>query len=173
MTDLNIPIALIKSEDSMNATNLTLFDELSLAFSKQGLPYEEPKNKEALVLDIENKFVRGKPRAWWLSFSTKPTIQVFDDNSAPMHLSELAPASTKDIWLIVDEDNENKYIFSAPLEKVPHILDECRYFEYYIVDKELTWILAENDHGDLLLSEINEKNRLPRLNSNSLEAALN
>jgi hypothetical protein len=150
---LSTPIALIKSEEEMNTNNLSLVDELSLAFSKQHLPCKEPENKDTILSKIKSTFVKGNPRAWWLSFSKTPIIQVFDDNSGHLHLSELAPANTKDIWLIVDEDNESKLIFSAPLEKVPNILEDCRYFEYYLVNKELTWILAENDHGDLLFSE--------------------
>ena len=32
-------------------------------------------------------------------------------------------------------------------------IENSRFFEYYIVDKELNWMVAENDHGDLLFIE--------------------
>ncbi|MFJ2331797.1 DUF6756 family protein [Pseudomonas helleri] len=65
----------------------------------------------------------------------------------------MAPPTTGDVWLIVDEDNDEKFVFSLPLSKIKKITEECRYFEYYIVDKNLKWLLAENDHGDLIFSE--------------------
>ena len=69
--------------------------------------------------------------------------------------AEVAPPTTDDVWLIADEDNEEKLLFSLPLSKIKSILEECRYFEYYIVDKNFTWLLAENDHGDILISNNN------------------
>lgn len=79
-----------------------------------------------------------------------PKIYTFNDNSAYLHLDEVAPPTTGDVWLIVDEDNDEKFVFSLPLSKIKKIIEECRYFEYYIVDKNLKWLLAENDHGDLI-----------------------
>lgn len=84
-----------------------------------------------------------------------PKIYTFGDNSGYLHLTEVAPPTTDDVWFIVDEDNDQKFVFSLPLSEIKNIIEECRYFEYYIVDKKLKWLLAENDHGDLIFSEKN------------------
>lgn len=137
----------------MTHTNLTLPEELLKAFEDQEIPYEEPSDKIKILSEIQSKFIIGNPRAWWMSLATEPTIQAFDDNTGYLHLCELAPAHSGDIWFVVDEDNEDKLIFSAPLNKIPSVLENCRFFEYYVVDKDLKWVIAENDHGDLLLSQ--------------------
>jgi hypothetical protein len=54
------------------------------------------------------------------------------------------------VWFGVDESNEKKFIFDIPIYAIPEIVKECRYFEYYVASPDLSWWLAENDHGDLL-----------------------
>jgi len=137
----------------MTDTDFTLPEELLKAFEDQGISYKEPTRKIEILSEIQAKFIIGNPRAWWISLSTAPTVRTFHDNTGHLHLCKLAPDHSGDIWFIIDEDNEEKLIFSAPLNKIPSVLENCRFFEYYIVDKDLKWIIAENDHGDLLLSQ--------------------
>ena len=94
-------------------------------------------------------YVDGEPRAWWASLKEKPTVLQYDGDSGYLHLAELAPSSTRDVWFIVDEDEE-KFIFDAPIQVISEVIKECRFFEYYVVPKDFSWMLAENDHGDLL-----------------------
>lgn len=140
----------------MNQTNSSsLKTELEEALALNGLVAHEIANKDEVLSAIESIFVKERPRAWWLSLAAKPKIYTFTDNSAYLHIEEVAPPTADDVWLIADEDNEEKLLFSLPLSKIKSILEECRFFEYYIVDKNLTWLLAENDHGDILVSNSN------------------
>lgn len=59
--------------------------------------------------------------------------------------------------VIADEENEEKLVFSPPLKSIASILEECRHFEYYIIDKQLRWMIAENDHGDLIFCSAPDK----------------
>jgi hypothetical protein len=124
--------------------------ELSTALGKCGLSDEQPINRKALLERIQGTFVAGDPRAWWLSFKTKPTVLHCEDNNGYLRLSELAPASTKNVWFVVDESNEEKFVFDVPFHAIAEIIKECRYFEYYVVAPDFSWLIAENDHGDLL-----------------------
>jgi hypothetical protein len=142
----------MKSEAEMLQGFSAVVEERALAFEKQKLLYEEPARKTEILSEIQARFIKGNPRAWWSSFLSKPIMQSFDDNSGYLHVCNFVPPSTDNVWLIVDEDNEAKYLLSLPLRKVPSVLEECRFFEYYIVDKQLNWMMAENDHGDLMLS---------------------
>lgn len=137
------------------ANNTSLKCEIESALIAAGLANNEAEDKDRVLSIVEATFVKDKPRAWWTSLAVEPKIYTFNDNSAYLHLTEVAPPTTHDVWLIVDEDNDKKFVFSLPLSEVKNIIEECRYFEYYIVDKNLTWLLAENDHGDLIFSEKN------------------
>lgn len=153
----NIHIAPIKNRKTfMNQENSTsLKCEIKAALMAAGISAKEVENKGQVLSRVEASFVKDRPRAWWSSLAVAPKIYTFNDNSAYLHLDEVAPPTTDDVWLIVDEDNDEKFVFSLPLSKIKNIIEECRYFEYYIVDKNLKWLLAENDHGDLIFSEKN------------------
>lgn len=157
MAAYNIHIAPIRNRKIyMNQANSTsLKCEIESALMAAGLASNEVEDKDRVLSLVETTFVKDRPRAWWSSLAVAPKIYTFGDNSAYLHLTEVAPPTTDDVWLIVDEDNDQKFVFSLPLSEIKNIIEECRYFEYYIVDKKLKWLLAENDHGDLIFSEKN------------------
>jgi len=124
--------------------------ELSIALKNCGLSDQQPGNRAELLEKIKSTFFDGNPRAWWANFKVKPTILRYEDDSGYLHLAELAPSSARNVWFVVDEGNEEKFIFDAPIEAISEIIKECRFFEYYVVSKDFSWVLAENDHGDLL-----------------------
>lgn len=124
--------------------------ELSAALRKCGLSDQEPNNKQEILEKIQDAFVVGNPRAWWTNLKIKPIVRNYEGDSGYLHIGELAPSSEESVWFLVDEDNEEKFLFDVPLHAVPEIIKECRYFEYYIAAQDLQWLLAENDHGDLL-----------------------
>jgi len=129
----------------------SLRSELSHVLKAMGLQSFEFENKEQIIACVEEKFIVGTPRAWWLSLAIKPEVFSYPDNSGFQHILEVAPLTNDEVWFIVDEDNEEKFLFSVPLCEVPRIIEGCRFFEYYIVDKAFSWLLAENDHGDILI----------------------
>ena len=124
--------------------------ELFNALKKCGLSDRQPNNKDELIKKIQEAFVLGNPRAWWMHLKRKPKVLHCENDNGYLRLNELVPSSVSDVWFVVDEDNENKYLFYVPFNTVPDIVRECRYFEYYIVSHDLSWMLVENDHGDLL-----------------------
>ncbi|MBF5010427.1 DUF6756 family protein [Burkholderia pseudomultivorans] len=124
--------------------------ELCTALKRCGLSDEQPKNRKALLERIQETFVAGNPRAWWLSLKKKPIVLNYADDSGYLRLAELVPPATENVWFVVDERNEEKLIFDVPIHAVSEIIRECRYFEYYVVSPDFSWLMAENDHGDLL-----------------------
>lgn len=87
-----------------------------------------------------------------MSFKKKPIVLHCADDSGYLRLAQLAPPVTKNVWLVVDESNEGKFVLDVPIHAVSEIIRECRYFEYYVVSPDFLWVMAENDHGDLLLN---------------------
>ncbi|UEP23552.1 hypothetical protein LL999_25305 [Burkholderia ambifaria] len=121
--------------------------ELSIALKNCVLSDQQPSNREALLGKIHGIFVDGEPPAWWDSLKEKPTVLQYDGDSGYLHLAELAPSSRRDVWFVVDEGDEVKFIFDAPIQAISEVIKECRFFEYYVVPKDFSWMLAENDPG--------------------------
>jgi hypothetical protein len=134
--------------------------ELIAAFELVNVESCEIQNKHGIIKKIQNQFVSGTPRAWWTHLLPPVKVHKFEDNTAYLHLMEIAPSKFPNIWFVVDEDNERMLLYKVPLEKIKDVIKECRFFEYYIVAEDFSWLLAENDHGDLLLCQ-NLDNHLP------------
>ncbi|WEJ19480.1 hypothetical protein N0B28_14350 [Pseudomonas sp. SD17-1] len=130
---------------------INLRSELSAALVSEGLSPNEIEDKERVTSLIEKRFISGTPRAWWLSLVSKPEVYSFPDNSGYQNLLEIFPAGNDKVWFVVDDDNKEKFVFFIPLNKVQDIIESCRFFEYYVVDENISWMLAENDHGEILV----------------------
>ncbi|WP_429177040.1 DUF6756 family protein [Kosakonia sp. 1610] len=56
---------------------------------------------------------------------------------------------------MADEDNEQMYLYKTPLSALVFVIEQCRYFEYYVVSGELAWLVCENDHGEIIVCSAN------------------
>src|SRR5690606_22570475 len=105
--------------------------------------------KNVLIKQIEQLYVSGRPRVWWLSLKYEPTNFTFNDNFQYKRISNFFDYNEK-VYLIVEADSE-KLVFVAPVEIIIKLIGESPFFEYYILNMDLSRMLCETDHGDLLL----------------------
>lgn len=105
---------------------------------------------ERVLMDIENKFVEGNPRVWWLSLvNTCETTRACDDLS---HLNDdLIPDSD---WYYFIPEVSTKSVFVASLKAIKAVLGECEFMEYYILPSNLNWLFCENEHSECKICRI-------------------
>lgn len=105
---------------------------------------------ELVLTDIENKFVEGNPRVWWLSLvNTSETTRACDDLS---HLNdEVIPASD---WYYFIPEESTKSVFVASLKTIKVVLGDCEFMEYYILPSNLNWLFCENEHSECMICRI-------------------
>lgn len=104
-------------------------------------------NKVSILKEIKDKFIIGNPRVWWLSFKKKPLNYVFDDEFQYKRIVNFF--NKREICYFITE-LDDLHIFKTSIGNIINIINECSFFEYYIVDLNLTKLLCETDHGDLL-----------------------
>ncbi len=126
-------------------------ENLNLGFKE--IEELEPSEAQKIIKNIKNRFVNGDPRAWWLSlklpFKSYPINDVSDKVD---YLNKLLPSSELSYLWILDGNNKDYHVFKATLNSIKSIILESPYFEYYIVHHNLDWLLAENDHGEVIIS---------------------
>jgi hypothetical protein len=106
--------------------------------------------KYAVMEEIKNKFVVGNPRVWWLSFKKKPQNYVFDDE---FQYRRIVDFFNYDEWCYFIAELNELHVFKLSIKNVINIINECSFFEYYIISTDLIRLLCETDHGDLLFIE--------------------
>src|SRR5262245_7886443 len=103
-----------------------------------------PANESnAIVSQAKAAFVVGSPRAWWMSPKTHP--QVYDPKTH--RLEDVLPSKHPSYWFIPETEQPVPPVFDLKLSDIQAIIGGCPFFEYYIVDKEYRWLVAESDHN--------------------------
>jgi hypothetical protein len=96
----------------------------------------------------KRRFVKGNPRAWWMSLSG--SCEHF--NSKEHRLADIVPTGATKCWLIAETGSSSGLpVYSIAPSDVPSVLDECPYFEYYLVAEDFSWLVAESDHNVLFV----------------------
>lgn len=107
----------------------------------------EITNDDLLKL-IQNRFVKGNPRVWWLSF--KFPFQQVKVEKEDFEYLEISNYFDKDEeCYFICELNQIR-MFKSKIKHIQDVIGECSFFEYYVVNLDLTRLICETDHGDLL-----------------------
>ena len=64
-------------------------------------------------------------------------------------LSEILQPQTS-YWFISSDENGKYWVAESSGSSIINVLKEMYAFEYYILDKQMSWILCENHHGMLI-----------------------
>jgi hypothetical protein len=135
-------------------------DDIRSALDKLGLSEAEFSRCDAvestnLARVAEERFVVGAPRVWWMGFS--PPYQSRGYNGPAewrTRLNEAIPDGTRKCWMISEPGSAatSPTVYVADACKVADVLGECRFFEYYLVDPNLDWIIADTDHNQIVVA---------------------
>lgn len=104
---------------------------------------------ERLVNLTRAAFVKGSPSFWWEKFRFPARTFPYLDDSAPFHLCDHSPTGDCPCWLIVEPEDNVRPVLDLKVSEVPEVLWELPYVEYYVVDHEMRWLMAEDHHGCL------------------------
>ena len=67
------------------------------------------------------------------------------------YLSALVPNPNDSIWFIAEDDELPFYpVYEATPRAIEMLIGECSFFEYYLVAKDMSWLLCENHHDCLI-----------------------
>lgn len=137
----------------------TVDGEIMNALKNLDLPSSELRRcgdgeAAAVLSKATETFVRDNPRAWWLSLKTPFKSVAYDQGNAYEHLEEYLPADENRCWFIAENDGNVLPVFEGTLTSVKRLLEECCFFEYYLVGKNFDWLIIENDHNELIITRI-------------------
>lgn len=125
-------------------------EQIESAAISIGLPIERLSTDRAAEIErrARQRFVRENPRAWWMSLSG--SCEHFNANE--YKLEDVLPAGSAKCWLIAETGSTSGLpVYSLDASSVSAVLDECPYFEYYVVAADFSWLVAESDHNILFV----------------------
>ena len=107
---------------------------------------------EAILDAIAERFLsRGRydlNRVWmWDSFENIQQSFVPEDVLAELR-KRLHPE--ENYWFLASEEDGKYWVAEASGAAIPEVLGEIPGFEYYIIDRKMTWLLCGNHHDTLI-----------------------
>jgi len=135
--------------------NISSFQkELEGVLQNLGVFKFHPEDSDQLLSAIKYTYVNGNPRAWWLSLNHKQKTFTYSDNSGYKHIKKIIKKlhgnkKIDDVFFIADDDE--MLIYRIPLDSLEKIVENSIFFEYYVVANDLSWLVCENDHGDIIV----------------------
>jgi len=132
----------------------TIVDEIGQAISRLGLNPASmrpllPPQSETVYFAVLNHFVASGDRKWWWEDFREPGRSItFEDGNGWTRVSDIAPDANEPVWFIAEDDSFPHYpVFETTPEIASLVIGECYGFEYYLVAKDLSWLLCENHHN--------------------------
>ena len=112
------------------------------------------EERRSILQKIQDFFVIGNPRVWWLSLRYKPESFVFEQEEPYKKITDFF-AGGEEVWLVIEDDKQ--LLYKTNISHIINIISECSYFEYNIISQNFDRFLCETDHNEFLFIDLRNK----------------
>lgn len=103
---------------------------------------------------VEARFVVEPRSGWWWSwFRPEPVTARYigEASYGYRHITDVVASNSDLLWLIAGDCLDRSFVVcEGGIGDIRDVIGECYGFEYYIVPKDLSWLLCENHHDVLI-----------------------
>lgn len=110
---------------------------------------QTPAASKMIVERARSIFVSGDPRAWWMALK----LPFRELQSSGIGLTAVLPSVEGSCWLIPEIEGTDLSVFKLGARVVESLINECPFFEYYVLADDLAWLVAESDHNVFYVCE--------------------
>ncbi|HYL98211.1 MAG TPA: DUF6756 family protein [Blastocatellia bacterium] len=156
--------------ESVNSEIERVIQDLGLS-ENEIRPLRECEGFEVYSAIVKHFVASGERRQWWEDFRAPATRVTFDDGRGWENIVRIVPTGEK-VWLIAEDDERPSYpVYEAFPECAERLIEECSCFEYYLVAKDLSWLLCETHHNVMFAIGAEVEENLRRLRSGDRNAS--
>ena len=94
----------------------------------------------------------------WLWDSIKEPYTSYQPEDGVEELKSLLDQS-ESYWFIASDEDGKYWVLEGTGKAIVNVLSETRYFEYYITNKNISWLVCENHHGVMIIKGSNQPKR--------------
>ena len=127
-----------------------------------------PEHESRQLFDrFLRRFTGGVDARWWWEHFTDP-VSVWrpEDGHGFERLTLIVPDPGERVWFVAEDDELDHYpVYEATVRSAQLVIGNCYGFEYYLIAKDLSWLLCENHHDTLTAVGDGVRERLDALAS--------
>lgn len=112
-----------------------------------------PENDAADILArIETHFVAMQGQRWWWEYFKFDGFSVrFVHQTAFTYLTRTVPRSADMAWFVVEDASRDAFaLYEGDVEAIQEVIGACYGFEYYVIARDLAWLVCENHQNYLI-----------------------
>lgn len=134
----------------------TLRDEINEVISSEnieGLTFLRMNDWQWIMEKLADSFLSHGKKSLdriWLWDSIKEPYTSYQPDDGIEDLNSLLSQSGA-YWFIASDEDGKYWVLEGTGKAIVSVLSETRYFEYYITNKEISWLICENHHGVMVL----------------------
>ncbi len=132
----------------------TIVEEIGRAIESLALPSASIRKlpndaSERVYRSAQNHFVAsGDRRRWWEAFRETGLSHEFGGGDGWRQIVNIAPNPDESVWFIAEDEQLPLYpVFDTTPKIASDIIGECYAFEYFLVAKDLSWLICETHHN--------------------------
>jgi hypothetical protein len=136
---------------------MSVKEEIQRAVTALALPAEEfaavpERDARALFDAFLVHFTGGVDARWWWEHFVQPTSSLSPPGGKGFtRISTLVPDPRSRVWFVAEDDQLPFYpVYDSTPQAAQAVIGECYAFEYYLIAKDLSWLLCENHHDTLI-----------------------
>jgi hypothetical protein len=118
-----------------------------------------PPDADHVVQAVRHQFLKYPERPskfWWdQDLREQACCAILFNGPGLQQLAHVAPSAEEVVWLITNTEGAGEgepiAVYEATVPAAQQILSEVRgHHEYYLASKQLTWLLCETHHGQII-----------------------
>jgi hypothetical protein len=105
-----------------------------------------------LIQGIAQSLAMGPPQKWWWAGLASSRAIPYEDGKGLDVVARIAAIASGPLFLVATDDEPPPWIaLSGPLSSLRQLLEQARYFEFFIVDSTMRWIVFDTHHNEVVV----------------------
>lgn len=104
-----------------------------------------------LLIQAQKRFLKGNSPFWWSCFSGDVKTAVGQGADLLERFTRLIGEPIHECFFFPEPRSSDSLVYIGLLSDFCELVNQCFYFEFYILDKDFRWIACEYHHGQLIM----------------------
>jgi len=124
----------------------------AIVHNSPGLRVLEPEESSSLAERVAAAFITDSSRRWWWGALNSEARTIDYEGGQGLEILDKAMSAVQGtIWMFVTDNKFSPWmVVSGQWDGLHYLIYESRFFEFFLVDESLSWIVFDTHHNQLV-----------------------